>query len=176
MLERGGKLYTNTCVLKAQETSRQTILTTTRGILKADKTVFATNAYTATLLPQYEAIITPVKGQNSHLSPAPKFTPPEPLKNTYNLRFAEGPDYLVPRPDGTIILGGAKWTFASDRKKWWNNIDDTTLINDEATVHFDSVMADNFHGWEGAKAHHDMVWTGSKSIIISSFYTNVQLY
>jgi len=167
-LERGGKLYTDTCVIKVEELPDQTRLSTTRGILQAQKTVFASNAYTATLLPQYDAVITPVKGQISHLSP--EMRPAEDLKNTYNLHFKEGPDYLVPRPDGTLILGGAKWTFVNDREKWWNNIDDTTLVNDEATAHFDSVMARNFHGWEDAKAHHDTVWTGSKCSIIAFEY------
>lgn len=60
------------------------------------------------------------------------------------------------------MLGGAKWTYEHDLKIWWNNVDDTTLINDATTEHFDSVMADHFYGWENARAHHDMVWTGSK--------------
>jgi glycine/D-amino acid oxidase-like deaminating enzyme len=162
----GGQLYTETCVTKVDEDpSGTTILTTSRGVLKASKTVFATNAYTAALLPQYETVITPVKGQNSHLSPGVIFAPPKVLDNTYNLHFNERyADYLIPRPDGTIILGGAKWTFESDRDKWWNNIDDSTLVNNTATSHFDSVMSDHFHGWENADARHDFVWSGSKYI------------
>lgn len=161
-LERGGKIYTNTLVTNVEENIDHTVLKTTRGILKADKTIFATNAYTAALLTQYEGIITPVKGQNSHISIGSKSSQPPPLQCTYNLRFAQGPDYLVPRPDGTMILGGAKWKFVHDIEKWWNNVDDTTLICQGATDHFDSVMADTFHGWENAEAHHDIVWTGSK--------------
>ncbi|KAJ5201898.1 uncharacterized protein N7498_006561 [Penicillium cinerascens] len=161
VLELGGQLYTETCVTEVKEDAGQATLTTSRGTLIAKKTIFATNAYTAALLPQYESIITPLKGQNSHLSPAPSFTPPNPLANTYNLHFdSHYADYLVPRPDGTIILGGAKWTYEHDRKIWWNNVDDTTLINDATTEHFDSVIADHFSGWENARAHHDMVWTG----------------
>lgn len=163
VLELGGQLYTETCVTEVKEDAGHATLTTPRGTLIAKKTIFATNAYTAALLPQYESIITPFKGQNSHLSPAPSFTPPNPLINTYNLHFdSHYADYLIPRPDGTIMLGGAKWTYEHDLKIWWNNVDDTTLINDATTEHFDSVMADHFYGWENARAHHDMVWTGSK--------------
>lgn len=163
VLELGGQLYTGTCVANVEEESGQTTLRTSRGILTAKKTVFATNAYTAALLPEYEGFITPVKGENSHLAPLPFFKPPISLENTYNLRFtAEYADYLVPRPDGTIILGGAKWTYDSNRDSWWNTVDDRTLIHDAATAHFDSVMARHYRGWENANAHHDMVWSGSK--------------
>ncbi|OOF93921.1 hypothetical protein ASPCADRAFT_209176 [Aspergillus carbonarius ITEM 5010] len=161
VLELGGQLYTGTCVANVEEESGQTTLRTSRGILTAKKTVFATNAYTAALLPEYEGFITPVKGENSHLAPLPFFKPPISLENTYNLRFtAEYADYLVPRPDGTIILGGAKWTYDSNRDSWWNTVDDRTLIHDAATAHFDSVMARHYRGWENANAHHDMVWSG----------------
>ncbi|KAJ6104495.1 hypothetical protein N7523_010815 [Penicillium sp. IBT 18751x] len=162
VLDLGGQLYTETCVTAVKEEDNgENILTTSRGLLTANKTIFATNAYTAALLPQYESIITPFKGQNSHLSPSRSFTPPMPLTNTYNLHFdSRYADYLIPRPDGTIMLGGAKWTYEHDLKLWWNSVNDTTLINNETTQHFDSVMADHFHGWENAAAQHDMVWTG----------------
>lgn len=171
ILELGGQLYTETCVTAVKEEDNgETSLTTSRGLLTAKKTIFATNAYTAALLPQFESVITPFRGQNSHLAPAPSFTPPMSLDNTYNLHFdSHYADYLVPRPDGTVILGGAKWTYEHNRKLWWNNVDDSTLINNETTQHFDSVMADHFYGWENAGAQHDMVWTGSKSLIISFF-------
>ncbi|PYI09232.1 FAD dependent oxidoreductase superfamily [Aspergillus sclerotiicarbonarius CBS 121057] len=159
VLELGGQLYTGTRVTSV-EGSSQTTLITSRGTLTAEKTIFATNAYTGALLPEYEGVITPIKGQNSHLAPMPSFKPPIPLENTYNLRFTRYADYLVPRPDGTIILGGAKWTYDNDRDCWWNTVDDRTVIGDAATAHFDSVMARNFHGWGDANAHHDMVWSG----------------
>ncbi|KAJ5536009.1 hypothetical protein N7513_009195 [Penicillium frequentans] len=163
VVELGGTLFTETCVTEVEELPGQTRLTTSRGVLNAKKTIFATNAYTTALLPQYKGVITPFKGQNSHLSPSPSFKVPKFLDHTYNLHFDNKyADYLNPRPDNTIILGGAKWTYEDklDRAKWWNCTDDTTLINDAATEHFDSVMADHFLGWENAEAHHDFVWTG----------------
>ncbi|KAJ5716661.1 hypothetical protein N7493_008572, partial [Penicillium malachiteum] len=143
VIELGGKLYTQTCVEKVEESADYTTLKTSRGELKASKTIFATNAYTAALLPQFEGVITPFKGQNSHLAP----------------RYA---NYLNPRPDNGIILGGAKWTYEDkiDRTEWWNSTDDTKLINNAATEHFDSVMETHFQGWKNAKAHHDAIWTG----------------
>jgi glycine/D-amino acid oxidase-like deaminating enzyme len=161
----GGMLYTETYVTKVEESHSETTLTTSRGVLHARKVIFATNGYTAALLPQYEGVITPFKGQNSHLSPLPSFNPPMILDHTYNLHFSKRyANYLNPRPDNTIILGGAKWTYehTMDRAEWWNTTHDTSLINNTATEHFDSVMANHFYGWENAKAHHIIVWTGSK--------------
>lgn len=165
VIELGGKLFTETYVTDVEETPGRTILTTSRGVINAKKTIFATNAYTAALLSQYKGVITPFKGQNSHLSPSPSFKVPKILDHTYNLHFDNRyADYLNPRPDNTIILGGAKWTYEDklDRAKWWNCTDDTTLINDAATEHFNSVMAEHFLGWKDAEVHHDFVWTGSK--------------
>ncbi|KAJ5114145.1 hypothetical protein N7456_002679 [Penicillium angulare] len=163
VLELGGKLYTETSVKKVEESAEYTTLTTSRGTIHAKKTIFATNAYTAALLPQFEGVITPFKGQNSHLAPVSSFQPTKPLDYTYNLHFnRKYADYLNPRPDNGIILGGAKWTYEDtiDRNEWWNTTDDTTLINDASTEHFDSVMETHFQGWEQAKAYHDSVWTG----------------
>ncbi|KAJ5272350.1 hypothetical protein N7478_007475 [Penicillium angulare] len=163
VLELGGKLYTETYVEKVEELRNYTNLTTSRGSINARKTIFATNAYTAALLPQFEGVITPFKGQNSHLSPIPSFHPTKPLDYTYNLHFnSKYADYLNPRPDNGIILGGGKWTYEDklDRAEWWNTTDDTNLINDASTEHFDLVMETHFQGWEEAKAQHDSVWTG----------------
>ena len=148
-----------------EEVSDHTVLTTSRGQLKAKKTVFATNAYTTALLPQFGGIIVPFKGQNSHLAPTASFKPPKVLDHTYNLHFNQKyANYLNPRPDNGIVLGGAKWTYENqiELKQWWNTTDDTTLINDAATEHFDSVMETYFKGWENAEAYHDSIWTGSK--------------
>ncbi|KAJ6007355.1 hypothetical protein N7540_011331 [Penicillium herquei] len=163
VVELGGKLYTQTCVEKVEEFADYTTLTTSRGELKASKTIFAANAYTAALLPQFEGVITPFKGQNSHLAPVSSFNPAKKLDHTYNLHFNQRyANYLNPRPDNGIILGGAKWTYEDkiDRNEWWNSTDDTTLINDAATEHFDSVMETYFQGWDNAKAYHDAIWTG----------------
>ena len=72
-------------------------------------------------------------------------------------------DYLVPRPDGGVICGGAKHTFFDAKELWYNNFDDSTLIPVAATrSHFETVMQDNFRGWEKSGASVDMLWTGSE--------------
>lgn len=141
-------------------------MTTPRGAIRARKVVFATNGYTAGIATQYTQKITPLRGTCSHIS-TPQDTahhhhPPH-LNHTYGLNF--GPDgnrdYIIPRPDGGVICGGAKSTFINDRKLYENNWDDSTLI-EPARAHFETVMQKNFRGWEKSGADIDYLWTGSE--------------
>jgi glycine/D-amino acid oxidase-like deaminating enzyme len=167
LLERaigmGGLLYTETLVQSISPGSTgPTTVSTSRGTIKASKVVFATNGYSTALLPQYTRVICPVKGQASHLSPDPATHHGLNLVPTYNLHYDSSTvDYLVPRLDGTIILGGGSGHFRADKSKWFDTVDDSTLISDQVTEHFDGVMAKHFRGWEKSNAKADFVWTGS---------------
>jgi hypothetical protein len=84
------------------------------------------------------------------------------LSQTYSIRHGPGLyDYLIPRNDGSIIVGGAKPTFWSDHSQWYNTVDDSKLIDPTAS-YFDGFMQRTFIGWEQSSAYIDMVWTGSK--------------
>lgn len=138
---------------------------THRGDIRAKKIVFATNAYTAGICPTVVKKIVPIKITCSHIS-VPKDTchPPPHLNNTYGLNY-NGPevrDYLIPRPDGGVICGGGKESYIKDKSLWFNNVDDSTLL-EQARPHFESVMQKNFIGWEKSGAAVDYLWTGSKS-------------
>lgn len=147
------------------------VIHTSRGSIKAQKVIFATNGYTAGVLPLYTEKIIPVKGTCSHISVSKhlEFPPPH-LSYTYGITY-EPPrlrDYLVPRPDGGVICGGANHTFVANRKLWFNNFDDSTLFPVPATQqHFQTVMQDNFRGWENSGARVDMIWTGSMTFNLS---------
>jgi len=164
VLDMGGLLYTETAVQSVkQDTSGGNVVATSRGVLRAEKIVFATNAYTSALLPQYKDVITPRKGQNSHLVAQSPSHHGISLTPTYNLYYDAGTaDYLVPRPDGAIILGGGSQYFPSDPSKYWNLVDDSTLISDEVTEHFNETMGRYFRGWENSEAKADYVWSGSE--------------
>jgi glycine/D-amino acid oxidase-like deaminating enzyme len=142
------------------------VVATSRGSIRARKVVFASNAYTSGIAPIFERKIVLAKVTCSHIS-VPKDTPSPPphLSHTYGLNF-NGPAfryYLIPRPDGGVICGGAKSTYINeDKKLWFNNFDDSTLI-EQARPHFETVMQDNFLGWENSGAAVDYLWTGSKS-------------
>lgn len=145
-----------------------TVVRTDRGVVRARKVVFATNAYTAALLPEYRGIITPYKGVAAHLAASDGREPVAPhLSHTYNLDFGGGPrldkvDYLNPRPDGGVVLGGGKWIFQEKRELWYDTVDDSTLIDPLMKAkYFDGYMQKNFAGWEDSGLETEKVWTGS---------------
>ncbi|GAP88120.1 putative FAD dependent oxidoreductase [Rosellinia necatrix] len=146
--------------------SPETMIHTHRGSIRAKKVVFATNGYTAGLLPQYDGVITPYKGTAAHLAPSCTKGPVFPhLSHTYNLEFGlddrETVDYLNPRPDGGIVVGGGRWVFEKDSDLWHNNIDDSTTFNAITdTKYFERYMQRNFRGWEESGTEVDKIWTG----------------
>lgn len=163
VVDKGANLQTRTPVTKISEkptSDGKWLVHTARGTIKAGKVLLATNAYTSQLAPQFQNHIIPVRGICSRIIvPKDKVAPY--LSQTYSIRY--GPslyDYLIPRPDGSIIVGGAKQTFWSDRSQWYGVTDDSKLI-EPAKSYFDGLMQRMFIGWEDSGAHTDKVWTGS---------------
>ncbi|POS75665.1 FAD dependent oxidoreductase [Diaporthe helianthi] len=134
-------------------------VTTPRGSILAKKIILATNGYTAALAPQFDQKIVPVRGICSRIVP----TKPENtsrLVHTYSLRYGPGLyDYMIPRLDKSIIIGGAKQPFWHDKSHWYDVTDDSKLI-EPAASYFDGLMQRHFSGWEESGAFTDMVWTG----------------
>jgi glycine/D-amino acid oxidase-like deaminating enzyme len=131
-----------------------------RGTITAKKLIFATNGYTSALLPEYANKIVPCRGICSRIVVPPNSIQPS-LTSSYGLRLGNSAgDYLIPRPDGSIIVGGARSTFfKTHRSEWHNVLDDSTLIA-PAAQYFENYMQTNFHGWENSGAKVDRVWTG----------------
>jgi len=156
-------LQTNTLVQHVSETTGGDypwIVQTTRGPIRAKSVIFASNGYTSAIAPEYQGKILPVRGICSHIVVPNQ--PKEPLKSSYTIRFSSWEyDYLIPRPDGSIIVGGARSEFFRDLKSWYNSTDDASLI-ESASHYFDNYMQRHFHGWEDTGAYTDRVWTGSK--------------
>jgi glycine/D-amino acid oxidase-like deaminating enzyme len=144
--------------------SADNVLATPRGLISAEKVVLATNAWTAGLVPSFTGTITPVRGMASHHVPS---TPVRPhLSNTYNIYFAPdahgptGVDYLNPRPNGSIVVGGGNWFYNQRKSVWYDNFDDSTRFPESVEAHWDTYMQSTFHGWESSKATPELVWTG----------------
>ena len=162
IVAKGVNLQTRTPVAsvspEADSTGRWTV-TTPRGSILAKQIIFATNGYTAAIAPQFEQRIVPVRGICSRIVP----TKPENtsrLVHTSSLRY--GPalyDYMVPRLDKSIVIGGAKQPFWHDKSHWYDVTDDSKLIGPAAT-YFDGLMQRHFSGWEESGAYAEMVWTG----------------
>ncbi|TVY84161.1 putative oxidoreductase OrdL [Lachnellula suecica] len=133
-------------------------VTTARGPISASKIIFATNGYTSALLPEYENKIIPARGIACHITLPPGTEAPK-LPGSYGILLPRAWDYLNQRPDGSIIVGGARPTFFAQDSEWKNNVDDNTLI-DPAAHYFDTYMQRHFVGWENSGAHVESIWTG----------------
>ncbi|KAJ5238567.1 hypothetical protein N7468_003186 [Penicillium chermesinum] len=161
-VKKGANLQTMTPVTRvsdAPDSEGRWILSTERGTIKARKVLFATNAYTSHLATQFTNHIIPVRGICSRIV-VPEGKPAPFLSQTYSIRHGDALyDYLIPRPDGSIIVGGAKPPFWSDSSHWYGVTDDSKLI-EPAKPWFDGLMQRTFIGWEESGAYTDKVWTG----------------
>lgn len=168
-VHKGVNLQTNTPVLQVSEspdTDGLWTVRTPRGSIKAKYIVFASNAYTSAIVPEYQSKIIPVRGICSRIVVPNQPNPP--LKSSYTLRFNSWKyDYLIPRPDGSIVVGGARSSYLHNLDSWYNNTDDNTLI-ETASQYFDNYMQRNFDGWENSGAYTDRVWTGSKYLQVGT--------
>lgn len=162
-VEAGINLQTQTPVTSVSEVAGSDGLltvSTPRGDIKTSKIIYATNGYTSALLPEYVDRVIPVRGICSHISPGK--VPAPLLQNSYIIRGSGMEvEYLIPRPDGSIVVGGARNKYYSDLNSWYNNVDDANLI-EQAKDHFDGYMQKHFHGWEDSGAKTSKVWTGSE--------------
>ncbi|GAB1740694.1 hypothetical protein NU219Hw_g5783t2 [Hortaea werneckii] len=164
-------LQVRTPVTKVMDQGSFSIVQTARGTIKAQKVIFATNAYTGGLCNTYHDKIIPYKGTAVHIAPRMPISPH--LSNTYNISYRPkglGGDYLNPRPDGGIVVGGGKWTYgggkwtyADDKSSWFNNWDDSTLLP-SVQPHFSSLMQRHFMGWEKSGSKIDTIWTGIQGL------------
>lgn len=163
VVAKGVNLQTTTPVTQVSSTAEadgRWIVTTARGAIRTKKVVFASNAYTSGIAPQYAHKIVPARGICSRIV-IPEGRPSPHLTNTYAIRNGSGLfDYLIPRTDGSLVVGGARHKFVADPKHWYDNTDDSKLI-EPAKDYFDGYMQRTFTGWEDSGAYTDKVWTGS---------------
>lgn len=161
-ISQGVNLQTNTPAISISRSDREDFLwsvDTPRGKVQAKKVILATNAYTSSLLPEYIDKIIPYRGTVAHIK-TPGVAPF--LPNTYSLRFSDWDfDYLIPRPDGSIIIGGARQAYLKDMSQWYGNTDDSKPI-ERTREYFDGYMQKHFRGWEDTGAYVSDLWTGSK--------------
>ncbi|KAL3429656.1 FAD dependent oxidoreductase-domain-containing protein [Aspergillus tetrazonus] len=169
-VDKGVNIQTHTPVLSLSpaESGSGYTLQTPRGTLAAKKLILATNGYTASLIPRYRDSIVPVRGTCSRIvisssassQSASGYMPPPKLTNSYMIRHnAVNYDYLIPRSDGSIVVGGARPAFIHDLSSWYNVTDDSVVL-DAARRYFDGYMQKHFVGWEKSGAVTENVWTG----------------
>lgn len=166
----GVQLYTHTpveSVSSGRNSEGMWTIGTSRGSIQAKTVVYASNAYTAGILPELRDKIVPVRGICSRIV-SPKSTAPL-WSNSYVLRFNDWEyDYLIPRTDGSIVVGGARRDFHMDLDSWFGSYDDSKLI-EPAEHYFDNYMQRHFYGWEDSDAYTESIWTGGEfsSIVLT---------
>jgi glycine/D-amino acid oxidase-like deaminating enzyme len=164
VVARGVNLQTNTPVTSitpdhTHSESQSWTINTTRGSIKSNTVIHATNGYTSALVPELLGKIVPVKGMVARLVPTTER--PE-LAESYMMRFSEYEyDYLIPRPDGSIVVGGARRDFYKELDSWFNVFDDGSLIKG-AENYFEGYMQRHFLGWEICSIQTENLWTGSE--------------
>ncbi|KAJ6497959.1 FAD dependent oxidoreductase [Mycena vitilis] len=139
---------------------------TYRGAVETGKVVYATNAFTATLLPEFLGRIWPFKGQCSVVVPTKAYAGRGMLTGTC-AQFRAGAssmgfqgDYLIQRPkDGLIVFGGAGR--AVPVEKLLGNTDDSGTYP-EITEALKEALPSYFDGWGEEVLGEGLVhaWTG----------------
>lgn len=161
IVDAGVNLQTNTPVTSVTaDTESGFVVETPRGKMHAGKVVYANNAYVSGVLPQYKKNIVPCKGICCRITVPAGVTAPL-LNNSYINRTAEDNvlSYLIPRADGSIIVGGAAAVFRKHEDQWYNNVDDSVLI-DSAKDYYNDYMQKTYRGWEETGAKIDKIWSG----------------
>ncbi|KIV86776.1 hypothetical protein PV11_02365 [Exophiala sideris] len=161
-VEMGANIQTKMPVQKiARNADGRWRLTTSRGDLLAKKVIVASNAYTAALFPEFKEKIVPVRGVVCRIT-VPESTGRKPphLNNTYAIRFdPEHFDYLIPRTDGSIVVGGADRCAIEKKSYWYGNTNDSELIP-KTEEYFTGYMQRMFSGWEDSQAGISDIWSG----------------
>ncbi|KAJ6456500.1 FAD dependent oxidoreductase [Mycena sanguinolenta] len=148
---------------------------TDRGAVETQKVVYATNAFTATLLPEFLGHIYPFRGQCAAVVPPMAYAGKSMLPGTYAMvhyhlaRPGIFADYLIQRPDdGVIIFGGQRASVPAEDLR--GNTDDT-VVDARMAAALRDALPRHFAGWpkgdegegKGKMAHGEgmvHVWTG----------------
>lgn len=139
----------------------QILVSTPRGDIITSKLVFATNAYTKAVLPEFKDFIYPFKGTVTHIKPKGDSIP---HLNFSSVLFNDyyNVDYLINRPDGSIVVGGGIGTFLEGKPDYslmFDTVDDSYNLK-ETEKYLENYAAKNFSTWKDYDAENDWYWSG----------------
>ncbi|KAM5383178.1 hypothetical protein ACJA88_003711 [Fusarium oxysporum] len=165
----GLSLRTQTAVVSVEHAGSDghTLMMRSGETMTAQKVVIATNAYTSAILPEYASSIVPCKGLACHIigpkgKPLPKLLAAScAIMEQDSVSNKTGYNYMVQLEDNSIVLGGAHHKYdGNDLGSWYNNVNDTQLIEPARRYFEADYMQRTFVGWEDSGACVDRVWTG----------------
>ncbi|KAM3589127.1 hypothetical protein VKS41_000004 [Umbelopsis sp. WA50703] len=123
---------------------------TSRGTIQCSKIVYATNAWTCSILPEFKKHVIPVRNQ------VLQFRPPKQVKWNYCLSSNDGYEYMSQRPNGDIVIGGMRNLVDGQEV---NQPDDSTLndkvgkaLREYLPKHFPQIKESDIkvqHEWSG---------------------------
>ncbi|KAF8526631.1 FAD dependent oxidoreductase [Hysterangium stoloniferum] len=159
----GLNLQTNTPVKSVRASGdSQWQIETDRGVITAQKVIYTTNAFTATLLPEFEGKITPIREQCSAIVPTKAYCGRGVMSHTcsFNWGAPDGYDYMVQRPkDGIFILGGGRCKVPIQDTV---NQTDDSVKRPEITEYLGSALRTHLEGWGEEAVGEGLLcdWTG----------------
>ncbi|KAL7768300.1 hypothetical protein ACKLNR_002601 [Fusarium oxysporum f. sp. zingiberi] len=168
-VDMGLSLRTQTAVVSVEHAGSDghTLMMRSGETMAAQKVVIATNAYTSAILPEYASSIVPCKGLACHIigpkgKPLPKLLAAScAIMEQDSVSNKTGYNYMVQLEDNSIVLGGAHHKYdGNDLGSWYNNVNDTQLIEPARRYFEADYMQRTFVGWEDSGACVDRVWTG----------------
>lgn len=139
---RGLEVLTNSPVTAIHQTSDDSDkvwqVQTKTSTFNTSNVILATNGYTASLLPQLQAAIVPMRGQITAQRPGPHTTLPSPLPYTYSFIYKNGYEYMIPRSLNNkgggkgaggqhIIIGGGLARLPENGASEYGTVDDSVL-------------------------------------------------
>ncbi|KAH8890524.1 FAD dependent oxidoreductase [Thozetella sp. PMI_491] len=133
-LAQGLNLQTNTPALglSKDESNGTWTVETPRGSIVAQRVVLATNGYTARLVPEFQGVIVPLRGQITAHRPGQAMPAAGALLTTYSFIYEKGYEYMIPRPAGSrfagdIVIGGGLVRSPEDGLLEYGTTDDTSV-------------------------------------------------
>lgn len=170
VLAKGMDLWTETPALSLERTQEegpgQWAVKTTRGTIKANQVVLATNGYTAHLCPMLQGIIVPLRGHMTAQRPGTGL-PIGSLDTTFSFIYDDGYEYMITRPKGSkfagdICIGGGSTKAQDAGLMEFGTTDDTTInpailsyLEDSAKKYF----GDHW-GQDNPEGRLRQAWTG----------------
>ncbi|KXX75395.1 D-amino acid dehydrogenase [Madurella mycetomatis] len=102
------------------------------GVVRARRVVLATNGYTAAIAPRFQGVVVPLRGQVTAQRPGKGMPFGGCLPTTYSFIYEKGYEYMVTRPEGSllagdVIMGGGLLRLPDEGLMEFGTTDDTTV-------------------------------------------------
>lgn len=168
-VNKGLQLHANTLVttVTQRDDGKWVVKTADRGKTVCKKVVFATNAYTKSLLEEFSEVIIPQKKVACRIVPTEEDEIPH-LTYTYGFlsSYRDG-NYLINRADGSIVVGGHDYLMVDLEKKGeaaidghYDCVDDSTIKERIYEVFNKDFMGRFFTTWKNTPTKLSHSWSG----------------